>query len=206
MKTIWIIFLIVGLKMFADHPQAEIKRLIEGNKRFQNNKQQMVDYSKEVRKAAAKGQDPFAIILGCSDSRVAPEIIFDQGIGDLFVVRVAGNVVTPSGLESIWFAVEQLHSNVIVVLGHESCGAVNAVVKGGAKKIPVIAKAIEPAVEKARKEPGNVLENAIDANVQLMVEQLKKEPFIAEKIKKDQVAVVGGVYHFKSGEVVFDSP
>lgn len=206
MKIIWIIFLIVGLKVSAEHPQKEVQRLIEGNKRFQNNQQQIVEYSKEVRKAVAKGQNPFAIILGCSDSRVAPEIIFDQGIGDLFVVRVAGNVVTPSGLESIWFAVEQLHSNVIVVLGHENCGAVNAVVKGGAQKIPIIAKAIEPAVAKARKEPGNVLENAIDANVQSMVEQLKKVPFISEKIKKDQVAVVGGVYHFKSGEVVFDSP
>lgn len=206
MKTVWIIFLIVGLQVFADHPQVEIKRLIEGNKRFQNNEQECLSYPEEVRKASVKGQDPFAIILGCADSRVAPEIIFDQGIGDLFVVRVAGNILTKAGLESIWFAVEKLHSNVIVVLGHEGCGAVNAVVQGGAQKIPLIEKAIEPAVVSARKKSGNLLENAIDANVHLVIEQLKKVPFIAEKIEKDQLAVVGGVYHLKTGEVIFESP
>jgi carbonic anhydrase len=129
------------------------------------------------------GQHPFAVILTCSDSRVPPEVIFDQGIGDLFVIRNAGNIVDDVVIGSIEYAVEHLHTPLVIVLGHQQCGAVTAALKGG-KATGHIASVIEkilPAVADARKQPGDSLLNAIDANVARMVNELRaSHPVLAE--------------------------
>ncbi len=151
-----------------------LKKLIGGNKFYVAGKSRHPHQTIERRTELAKGQNPFAVILGCSDSRVPPEILFDQGLGDLFVVRVAGNVVDNAVQGSIEYAVEELGVPLIMVLGHERCGAVKAAVdvveKGGELpgQIETIIDKIKPAVEKVKGKPGDLLENAINENV-LMV-------------------------------------
>lgn len=148
------------------------------------------------------------MILGCSDSRVPPEILFDQGLGDLFVVRVAGNIVDNAVEGSIEYAVEELRVPLIMVLGHEKCGAVKAavdVVEKGDQipgKIESIINSIKPAVEKVKGKPGDLLENAIDANALMVVEKLKaSRPIIAKFVEEGQSKVVGAKYELKSGIV-----
>src|SRR5688572_16994 len=112
-------------------PDEATKRLVYGNRRFVNGETQHPNQSAEHRLALAKGQAPFAVVVACSDSRVCPEIVFDQGLGDLFVIRVAGNTIGNVELGSIEYAVEHLHAKLVIVVGHEKCGAVGAAVKGG---------------------------------------------------------------------------
>ncbi len=157
--------------------------------------------TQESREAVAEQQRPFAIILGCADSRVGPEILFDQGIGDLFVVRVAGNVAGQLEIDSIDYAALQLGSSVIMVLGHENCGAVTAVVKHQTNGIEAIARLIQPAVKASKQMPGNQIENAIKANVRLVMVQLKKSPVIAELCRQKRLDVVGGYYDLNTGQV-----
>ena len=204
MKLFFFLFSIVmNLNLLADHPRVAIQRLIDGNKRYVADRLEHPNRTSESREAVVKAQNPFAVVLGCADSRVAPEIIFDQGIGDLFVVRVAGNVAGSLELESIQFAVENLGSAVVLVLGHENCGAVNAVVNHQTGDIQSIAELIEPAVKVATKESGNLLENAIQANVENVVKQLKQTPFMSTLLQQNKVAVMGGVYHLATGKVDF---
>jgi len=179
-----------------------LENLIEGNKRFSTDQSVHPDRTTERRQETAALQEPFAVIVGCSDSRVAPEIIFDQGIGDLFIVRVAGNVVGPVELDSIEYSVLYLHSTLVVVLGHENCGAVKAVKAGQTKDIEAVAKLVEPAVKKTKDES---LEASIKMNVQMVVEQLKKSPVLAELIKQKKLGVVGGYYNFQDGKVTISS-
>lgn len=182
-------------------PASALSRLMDGNQRYVQDRLLHPNRSQESRQAVASGQTPFAVILGCSDSRVSPEIIFDQGIGDLFIVRVAGNVLGPLELDSIEYSAIYLKSALILVLGHENCGAVTAVVEHQTRDIEAIATLIEPAVVASREMPGPRLENAIKTNVRMVVEQLKKSPALARLIEEGKLAVAGGYYRLNSGAV-----
>jgi len=181
-----------------------LKDLLAGNERFVSRKSIHPNQSVERRTEVVKGQRPSAVILGCSDSRIPPEIIFDQGIGDLFVIRVAGNIIDDAIMGSMEYAVEHLHVQLIVVLGHQKCGAVEATVKGGHAPghIGTLAQAIQPAVEKARSQSGNLVENAIRIHVERMVQELKSaKPILAEAIHKGELQIVGARYDLESGRV-----
>ncbi len=189
-----------------------LRELMAGNKRFINSmKESCMHRTSELRMEFAEGQNPFAVILACADSRVAPEIIFDQWIGDLFVVRVAGNIVTPQNygiLGSIEYGVKVLGVNLIMVLGHSRCGAVEGAIKalktGTAYpgSIGTIVQAIQPSVERAKSEPGDLLHNAILDNVRLGVSRISgSDPVVAPLVKEGAVKVVGGNYDLVSGEV-----
>lgn len=175
-----------------------LERLIAGNKRYSDNLFEHPNRSAETRQAVLEGQTPFATILGCSDSRASPEIIFDQGIGDLFVVRVAGNVAGDIETDSVDYAAIYLGSKLIVVLGHESCGAITAVLNRNTKDIETVARLIEPAIGTAPD-----VESAVKANVRSVVKQLKNTPIISRMIQEEKLDVVGGYYHLKSGKVEF---
>jgi len=187
-------------------PQEALKRLMEGNERYKKEKFLHPNQSKEARLSLAEGQTPFATILGCSDSRASPEIIFDQGIGDLFVVRVAGNVAADVEIDSIEYSVLYLKSSLVLVLGHQSCGAVQAVVKGQTKGIESVASLIAPSLALAKTQKGSLLENTIKDNVLYVTQELKKSPPLANLIKQGKLAIVGGYYDFHTGGVEIVSP
>ena len=152
------------------------------------------------------GQHPHAEILSCADSRVPPEILFDQGLGDLFVVRVAGNVATDTEIGSLEYGAEHLHIPLLVVLGHEGCGAVTAAVQPGEAEghIKALVDLIKPAVEKSRGEPGDAVNNAVRANVQLVVQQLRAStPVLSELVAHGKLKIVGGVYSLQTGKVTW---
>jgi carbonic anhydrase len=180
------------------------RRLEDGNNRFATGHGRAVaDYSSR-RAELAKGQQPFAVIVSCSDSRAGPEVIFDQGLGDLFVIRTAGHVVDDEALGSIEYAVEHLGSPLIVVLGHSRCGAVTAAVEGGSAPghIGAVVKAIRPAVEETRGQPGDPVDNAMRANVRDVARQLREsQPILAELVHEGKVRVVGARYDLDSGRV-----
>jgi carbonic anhydrase len=195
-------------------PDAALKKLEEGNQRYISGKVAACKDSDAAKRARlAKSQAPFAIVLSCSDSRVPPEIVFDQSMGEIFVVRVAGNVVDPVILGSIEYAAEHLGSPLIMVLGHERCGAVTAAVNASPSKKPEgnigsIVKSIEPAVAVAKKasakgaEPAVVVDTAISKNVELVVESLtKKSPVLAHLVKEGKVKIVGARYDLDDGKV-----
>jgi carbonic anhydrase len=181
-----------------------LKRLIDGNKRYVESRPIRPNQTAERRSEVAKGQNPFAVIVGCSDSRIPPEIIFDQGIGDLFVVRVAGNIVDDVALGSIEYAADHLHTHLVVVLGHGKCGAVTAAVKGGEAHghIGSILRAIGPAVEKAKAKPGDLVDSSIRANVELVAGQIKSaEPILGKLVREKTIGVVGAYYDIETGVV-----
>lgn len=181
-----------------------IKILKEGNRRYTQGKSIHPRQTSRRRKELSKGQKPFAVIVGCSDSRVPPEIIFDQGIGDLFVIRVAGNIVDDVALGSIEYAVEHLGTGLVVVLGHSKCGAVSATVQGGEAHghIGSIVETIKPSVEKAKKQKGDILNNSIKNNVEAVVKSIKTaKPIITRLIKENKLKVVGAYYDIDSGIV-----
>jgi carbonic anhydrase len=192
----------------ASTPDEALKLLVAGNARYVANQPQQRDFS-AGRASRAMGQAPFAAILGCADSRIAPELAFDQGPGDLFVVRVAGNFVTPDGLGSLEFGAAVLGTKLIMVLGHHSCGAVNATVEALQKgnKLPGhiagLVTAMKPGVESVLKQPGaDIEQRAVVANVQYNVARLKKEkPILADMVAKGDLRVVGGVYDIATGKV-----
>jgi carbonic anhydrase len=181
-----------------------LKKLIDGNKRCVVCKPQYPRQDAKRRKEVSKGQKPFAVIVGCSDSRIPPELIFDQGLGDLFVVRLAGNIVDNVALGSIEYAVEHLGSKLIIVLGHGKCGAVTAATQGADAPghVGTILKAIQPAVKKARKLPGDLVDNAIRANAALVVDKIKSsKPILAEMAEKGEIEVIGAYYNIETGAV-----
>lgn len=190
----------------ASAPTADeaLQRLMEGNERHFGKKFVHPDHWEVRRAEVAKTQHPFAIVLGCADSRVPPEILFDQGLGDLFVIRVAGNVVDPAVLGSIEYAAEHLGSPLVMVLGHERCGAVSATVQGGEMPghLGALVDPIKPAVAAAKKEKGDLLDNAVRANVRLVVEQLKaSEPLLSHLVHEGKLKVVGARYDLDTGRV-----
>lgn len=180
-----------------------LKKLINGNERYVNG--EYLEIEEELAKELEEGQLPFAAIVGCSDSRVPPEIIFDQGIGDLFVVRTAGEVVDDIALGSIEYAIKYLDVKLIVVLGHLDCGAVKAAVEGGYQPgyIAAVTDAIKPAVAKAKTEKGNLFFNSIKANVELNVARLKTSHILREAMLNDFVKIIGAIYDIRDGHVVF---
>ncbi len=188
-----------------------LEALIQGNNRFVNSLKKSPRRSAKCRKEIAAGQNPFVSILVCADSRVAPEIIFDQGLGDLFVVSVAGNIVNPTnyGIQgSLEFGVLSLGTPLIMVLGHSGCGAVASAIEASQDgtqfpgSINNIVQTIKPAVEEAKGEKGNLLHNSIISNVQMGVNKLNNsDPVISDMVKKGKVNVVGANYDLKTGEV-----
>jgi len=189
-------------------PAEALKRLMDGNARYAANAPNEKDFS-SGRAARAQGQHPVAAILSCADARVAPELLFDQGPGELFVVRVAGNIVTRDLLASIEYGVQFLGVPLVMVLGHSSCGAVDAAIKVLKTKavlpghLPDLIKAIKPAAIVAEKtQTGNALDNAIAENVRRQVALLKASPPIVQKLYTGKkIDIVGGVYEIASGKV-----
>ena len=185
-------------------PDAALKKLLDGNKRFVQHKPEYPDQSQARLQEVATAQHPFATILSCADSRVPAEIIFDQGIGDLFDIRIAGNIVTPETLGSIEYSAVLLETPLIMVLGHERCGAVTAAVKGDLLpgKIGTFVKAIEPAMAKVKDKAGDPVENAVVANVQFQVEELKQaSALLAQRMQEGKLKIVGSRYDLDTGEV-----
>lgn len=186
-----------------------LARLLRGNERFVGALAANPNQTIERREQVAAGQLPFAVILSCSDSRVSPEIVFDQGIGDLFAVRVAGNVFDNDvGLGSIEYAVEHFHSPLLMVMGHEKCGAVEATIEAMEQnatvpgKISAIVDAIKPVVEQVKGQPGDLVNNTIRANVLHVVDQLKDaDPFISKLQADGKLKLVGAYYSLQSGKV-----
>jgi len=194
-----------GTEVGVNADQA-MQMLVDGNQRFITEKYADNNIGQMRREELTKGQHPFAIIVSCSDSRVPPELVFDEGLGDLFVIRTAGEVVNDVALGSIEYAIEHLGVKLVVVLGHEGCGAVQATLAGGEVPghIVAIANAITPAVNQAKLQQGDLYTNSIKANVDLIVDKLKtSEPIIKETIAKDHVKIVGAVYELKTGKIVF---
>ena len=199
----------------ARNPDAVLARLLEGNKRFVSGQLTHPGRTPADFAALAEGQAPVAVIVGCADSRVAPELVFDQGVGDLFVVRVAGNIVSGAGPTvkgSIEFAVGVLGDRLIMVLGHTQCGAVKAAIEhidsnaALPGSIGELIDPIRPAVRAVKGQPGDKLENVTKANVQMGVERLKKlDPILSKLAAKGELKVVGATYELRTGTVrVFD--
>lgn len=189
-------------------PDEALSRLLEGNRRFVSNKAFHPNEGPSAREKLAKGQAPFAIILGCADSRVPPEVVFDFGLGDLFVIRVAGNIVEDAGVGSIEYAVEHLGTPLIVVLGHERCGAVKATIEtveaGGEAPghIGELVRKLKPAVDASKNVPGDKLDNAVRENARRMAKELAGlEPFLKERVDSGKVKVVAARYDLDSGVV-----
>jgi carbonic anhydrase len=188
-------------------PADALKLLLEGNQRFADGKPVRPNQDATRRAALVGGQQPFAAILSCSDSRTSPDIIFDRGLGDLFIVRNAGNVAGPLASESLHYATAHLGTRLILVLGHTKCGAVAATLSGQTGDIPETAKEIEPAVAKSKSSSGDALDNAIAENVRLTVRKLSTLTPLAEMVKAGDIQIVGAVYHLDSGRVmVLDKP
>ena len=196
--------------------QEALMRLQEGNKRFVEGKSTYNTNDTRRRNELVDGQTPFAIILGCSDSRVPAEIVFDQGLGDLFVIRIAGNIVAPSQIGSIEFAVETFQTPLVVVLGHTRCGAVAATLTqirqpqaSRSQHLRSIVERIRPAVEPLSEirtdlTPEQLLERAIRSNIRMSVNQLRHgSSFLEEIHDSGSLWIVGAEYSLESGEVDF---
>ena len=196
--------------------QEALMRLQEGNKRFVEGKSTYNTNDARRRNELVDGQTPFAIILGCSDSRVPAEIVFDQGLGNLFVIRIAGNIVAPSQIGSIEFAVETFQTPLVVVLGHTRCGAVAATLNqirqpqaSRSQHLRSILERIRPAVEPLSEigtdlTPEQLLERAIRSNIRMSVNQLRHGSSFLEKIHDSgSLWIVGAEYSLESGEVDF---
>jgi carbonic anhydrase len=188
----------------ADEALAELKA---GNGRFVSGKAAHHNQSMQRIREVVAGQKPEAVVLGCADSRVPPELIFDEGIGDLFVVRVAGNVAEPATTGSIEYAAEHLHVPLIVVLGHRKCGAVKATAEahGAAEgNLGEIVKELEPAVAAARAHPGTrgIVDDAVHENAKLVAGQLVSESKVLEHlVHEGKVKIVTAVYDLETGKV-----
>lgn len=189
-------------------PADALKRLMDGNARYAANAPNERDFS-SGRAARVQGQYPIAQILSCADSRVSPELAFDQGPGDLFVLRVAGNIVSPDLLASLEYGVQFLGVPLIMVLGHTGCGAVDAAIKVLKTKavlpghLPQLIAAIKPAVIAAEKsKTGNLLDNAVAENVRRQVARVKNSPPVVQKsYAGKKIDIVGGVYDLATGRV-----
>lgn len=203
------LLLINCLPSFAITPDESLKRLREGNERYMTGQSAHPRIDAERRRKLADfGQEPIAAVLSCADARVPPESIFDQGFGDLFIVRVAGNVAGPLEMASLQYAVAALHVPVIVVLGHTKCGAVLAAIDGKPLpgSLPELMKMIQPAVETVAKTPDDkkdVALRTIEQNVLDNVEAVKNSAVISDAVKEGKVKVVGAVREIREGGVVW---
>ncbi|MHC5855692.1 carbonic anhydrase [Nostoc sp.] len=184
-------------------PDKALQELLDGNERFVQAKRKNPHQTHSRLVEVAKGQKPFASILGCADSRVPSEIVFDQGLGDLFVCRVAGNIATREEIGSLEFGSLVLGSKVIVIVGHERCGAVSAALKGGEVpgQIGSLIEAIKPSVESSKGQSGDKLENACKANILTQVKKLKSSPVLSELISAEKLKIVGAYYDLDTGKI-----
>ena len=181
-----------------------LKELMRGNERFVKDAMSHPNQVPRRRADLAREQHPFAIVVGCSDSRVPPEVVFDQGLGDLYVVRLAGNVVEREGLGSIEYAVLRYDPPLIMVLGHERCGVVEAAVKAGyvPGSLGDLIGYIKPAVIRATAKPGDPVDNVLRAHVMLTVERLKgQSEVLAERVRAGRLHIVGARYDLDTGIV-----
>jgi carbonic anhydrase len=181
-----------------------LEQLMAGNARYVAGRLRHPNQSPGRRMGVTEGQEPMAAIVCCSDSRVPPEIIFDQGLGDLFVVRTAGHVVDNAALGSIEFAVAALGVPLVMVMGHQRCGAVIATASGRTQggAVNCLVEAIGPAVEDARASGGDLVSTAVEAHVaRTMGKLLSSEPILAPRIARGTLTVVGAVYQLDDGEV-----
>jgi carbonic anhydrase len=188
-------------------PDAALQRLMAGNARYVDGLSLRHDFKHE-REALAGGQNPFAAVLGCADSRIAPENAFDSARGDLFVCRVAGNFASDECIASLEYAVSVLTTPLILVLGHDACGAVDATIKSlkdGTTlpgHLPSLVNAIAPSVKAVSQQAGNALDNAIRQNVMDTVAKLKSTgPILDAAVQQQKLKVVGGIYRLRSGKV-----
>ena len=188
-------------------PDAALTRLMHGNARYVDGLSKRHDFRHE-REALSKGQNPFAGILSCADSRIVPEYCFDTARGDLFVCRVAGNIADDDIVASFEYAVQILNTPLILVLGHQACGAVDATIKSLKSgetlpgRLPALVSAIGPAVKAVQAQAGDLLDNAIKRNVLMNVEKLKKAtPILAKFVADKKIRVVGGIYNLHTGHV-----
>jgi carbonic anhydrase len=193
-------------------PDAALKRLMQGNARYVDGVSRRHDFKHE-REALAGGQNPFAAVLSCADSRIAPEYAFDSARGDLFVCRVAGNFAGNETIASLEYAVAVLNTPLILVLGHDSCGAVDATLKALKNNtqppghIPALVDAIAPAAKAAMQQGGEVLDNAIRQNVLDNVAKLKSAaPILNAAVEQGKLKVTGGIYRLTTGTVDLIAP
>ncbi len=177
--------------------------LMEGNQRYVAHRETHPDATPERRHDLAGGQHPFAVIVGCSDSRVPPELVFDTGLGDVFVIREAGNVLDDVVLGSVEYAVEHLGVKLVVVLGHESCGAVTAAVNHAQEAhITAIVKALQPALDESKRQPGDPVHNCVVANARLVAKKIREsEPVMTKAVSHDGVKVQAAIYDLATGKV-----
>jgi carbonic anhydrase len=184
-------------------PDQALQLLIEGNQRFVEARRQNPNQDWTRITQVAQSQAPFAAILGCGDSRFPAEILFDRGFGDLFVCRVAGNVATPEEIGSLEFGTLVLGAKVLMVIGHERCGAVKAAIEGGQLpgQIGSLTEAIQPAVESTRNQPGDRVDNACKANVILQANRVKASPVITDLMNQNRLRVVPAYYDLDTGAV-----
>lgn len=184
-------------------PDAALDKLIAGNQRFVRHHPQYPDQTAIRLKEVALAQHPFATVLCCADSRVPVEILFDQGVGDIFDVRVAGNIVAPAVLGSIEYAIALLETPVLMVLGHERCGAVTAAVKH--ESLPGdmsrFVEAILPALDTIKGATGDAVDNAVTANVRYQMTQLQRSDLINQRLEAGKLKLVGGRYDLDTGTV-----
>jgi carbonic anhydrase len=183
---------------------AALDMLMAGNRRFAGALSVHPDQSPNRRFTVSMGQHPFATVLTCADSRVPPEVVFDQGLGDLFTVRVAGNIVDDAVLGSIEYAALHLNTRLVLVLGHERCGAVEAALRaeGAEGHVGSLVSAIRPAIESSREERGDALDNAVRANVRLVASQIRNsQPVLAGLIARGTLRVAGARYDLETGIV-----
>jgi len=186
-----------------------LKQILAGNRRFVSGKLQHPHESRHWRKQLEAGQHPVAVVVGCSDSRVTPELIFDQGLGDLFVVRVAGNIVDTDVVASVEYAVDHLDTHLIIVLGHSGCGAVTAALEHAAEstsepdEVVSLLYRIEPALREipASLSQDERLQQAIANNVERSAERLSHVPDLMKSLKKGRAVIVGAIYDMHSGNV-----
>jgi carbonic anhydrase len=188
-----------------------LNRLKKGNARFVSGRARFPTVQKEVMADLAKGQRPYATILGCSDSRVPPELVFDAGFGELFVIRVAGNVLGPSIVGTLQYAGMHLHTPLFVVLGHEGCGAVAAAISERfhetrhRSRIALLLKSIVPALDNLDRNlpPAALLSAAVEANVRRTIQELLESPEGKARARQGDVKLVGAVYDIATGRVRF---
>ncbi len=181
-----------------------LQRLLEGNQRFFEGNSIKPNHSPERVKEISPKQTPFALVIGCSDSRIVPEIIFDQGLGDLFVVRVAGNTVDNVCVGSIEYAVEHLDIKLIVVLGHSHCGVFAAAMGGDDEHhhLSALVETARSAVIKAKVKEGDLLDNAIKENVRILIDTLKNtKPVLNKVLNSGEVMIQGAFYDLETGKV-----
>jgi carbonic anhydrase len=200
---------IVALVLAAEHPAASVSadaalaKLKEGNLRFASSEVSQSKPTAARRIETAQEQHPFAIILGCADSRTAPELIFDQNLGDLFVIRTAGNLVDDHALGSIEYAVAHLGARLVVVLGHQRCGAVKAALESdhAPGHIESLVRDIQPAVKAAKGKPGDALSATVTENARQVAAQIKQKAALGDLAK--EVRIVYAVYDLDTGKIAW---